>query len=103
MLYHTFRKRLFLLLLAGILISLAPGSTCFGDEICLFGNEYEPPKVYLKNGKPAGILVDILRYIDHKTEHSFKIELYPWKTSYKKAEQGSGDIFVATGRSLIMQ
>ena len=78
-------------IIAAILFTIH-GNPSFGDEITIFGNEYKPPKYFLEDGKPKGILVDILRYIDQETNHSFVIKLYPWKRAYRLAEVGQGGI-----------
>ncbi len=58
----------------------------------MYGNEYKPPKIYLKNGKPAGILVEILELIAHESAHSFNIELSPWNRAYTRASEGEAGI-----------
>jgi len=77
--------------LLGIIISLS-GSVCIGNEILILGNEYKPPKIYLKNGKPKGILVEIMKYIEQETKCSFNIDLFPWNRSYNMAKIGMGGI-----------
>ena len=84
-------KKHVVLIIAGILLLLHEIPS-FGEEITIFGNDYKPPKYYLKEGKPMGILVDIMRYIDQETEHTFLIQLYPWKRAYRKATAGKGGI-----------
>ena len=75
----------------GILLLLYGGPS-FGDELLIFGNQYKPPKVYLDNDTPRGILVDIMKYVEQETDHSFNIQLWPWKRSYKMAENSNGGI-----------
>ena len=74
-----------------LLIALhTPPGVC--NDITILGNEYKPPKYYLENGEPRGILVDILRYVDRETDHVITIELYPWKRAYHMAKAGKGGI-----------
>jgi polar amino acid transport system substrate-binding protein len=84
------RKHLLAVLVTTIL--LLNGPHCMANDIKIFGNEYKPPKVYLENDKPNGILVDIMKYIEKETAHSFDILLYPWKRAYALAERGQGGI-----------
>lgn len=75
------------ILLAGILLILQ-GLPCTAEEIIIVGDDYKPPKIYMENEKPEGILVEILRYVEKETDYSFKIDLYPWKRAYVMAENG---------------
>ncbi len=52
------------------------------EEITILGDEYKPPKIYLEEGEPSGILVDILRRVELKMGINFNIQLYPWKRAY---------------------
>jgi ABC-type amino acid transport substrate-binding protein len=61
--------------------------------ISLFGNNNKAPKVYEADGKPRGILIDILKMIERDSDLSFDIKLYPWNRSYAMATRGSGGIF----------
>ncbi|MET0104470.1 MAG: transporter substrate-binding domain-containing protein [Sedimenticola sp.] len=63
-----------------------------GSEITIFGNSSKPPKIYLENGQPKGILVDILKYIDEQTPVEFKIKLMPWKRAYQSAINAKGGV-----------
>ena len=78
-------------IITGLLLVLY-GTPSVGEEIAIFGNEYKPPKYYLEENKPKGILVDIMRYIDQETENTFVIELYPWLRAYHMAKSGKGGI-----------
>jgi polar amino acid transport system substrate-binding protein len=64
----------------------------YAEEIVIFGNEYKPPKYYLENGKPKGILIDIMRYVEEQTNYTFDINLYPWARAYHLANLGDGGI-----------
>jgi polar amino acid transport system substrate-binding protein len=69
---------------------ILPSPPSVGDERTILGNKYKPSKYYLEDGKPKGILVDIMRYIDQETEHTLKIELYPWKRAHHWVKIGGG-------------
>lgn len=72
-------------------------SCCFpyagsAETILINGNNNKAPKIYTDNGAPAGILVDILQYVQKHTEAGFDIKLYPWARAYKNAVAGKGAI-----------
>lgn len=60
--------------------------------VIIFGNRDSAPKTYLNGGKPYGIIIDILDYIETKSNLCFDIRLYAWKRSYDLAEKGKGGI-----------
>jgi len=72
------------------IITTAPA--CHAEAIVVFGNEYKPPKILLKNNVPSGILVDILQSIGKETGQTFDIRLYPWKRALHLAVEGHGGI-----------
>lgn len=61
-------------------------------EIVVLGNDDKPPKVYLEDDQPKGVLIDILKYLETHTAHDFVYELYPWKRAYNQALEGRGVI-----------
>lgn len=68
-------------------------SFCSAQTIIIFGNSYSPPKIYLENGTPKGILPDILRYAERKLPNTrFDLRLAPWSRSYQMAQDGKGGI-----------
>ncbi|MDR7305827.1 ABC transporter substrate-binding protein [Rhodoferax saidenbachensis] len=78
-------------------ISALLGLTCamaaWSMDITVFGGDSSAPKMFLHEGKPRGILIDILKYADQELrEDSFKVELYPWARSYRYASGGVGGI-----------
>ncbi|GAK58371.1 amino acid ABC transporter substrate-binding protein, PAAT family [Candidatus Vecturithrix granuli] len=76
---------------AMILLLLATG--VFGEEITILGNDYSPPKIFMDGETPAGILTDIVKYLDQQMpDYTFKIELYPWVRAYENAVEGKGGI-----------
>lgn len=78
-------------------ISALLGLTCavaaWSADITVFGGDNSAPKMFLQDGRPRGILIDILKYADQELrDNSFKIELYPWARSYRYAAGGLGGI-----------
>lgn len=63
-----------------------------GETINIFGNFAKPPKVYLENGEPKGILVDIMNAVEQKSDFQFHIELHPWARAFEMAKSGDGGI-----------
>ncbi|MCP4120097.1 MAG: amino acid ABC transporter substrate-binding protein [Desulfobacteraceae bacterium] len=68
------------------------GTSATGREIAILGNDYKIPKIYNDNGKPKGILVDIMKYAEKKLDCRFTIKLYPWARAYLLATQGKGGL-----------
>ncbi|WP_207683424.1 transporter substrate-binding domain-containing protein [Desulfonema magnum] len=58
----------------------------------MFANENKPPKAYFKDGKPDGILIDIVKYAGKKMKINFKVCLRPWKRAQRQAYCGKGGI-----------
>ncbi len=79
---------LFLMSVLCILVT----STCFADQIVIFGNHNKWPKTYMDGKTPKGILIDIMSYIDQEMDHSFNYQLYPWKRAYINSLSGKGGI-----------
>jgi polar amino acid transport system substrate-binding protein len=78
-------------------ISALLGLTCaiavWSADITVFGGDSSSPKMFMQEGKPRGILIDILKFADQELrDDSFKIELYPWARSYRYATSGVGGI-----------
>jgi polar amino acid transport system substrate-binding protein len=63
-----------------------------GQSITIYGNSQKPPKYYLQDGEPRGILVAIMNYIDELLPEEFNIQLYPWTRAYRQALEGRGGI-----------
>ena len=86
---NNFKNINILLLIA---ISLINVTTACCDDLLIFGNYAKPPKYYLENKVPKGILIDIMRYVETETDYSFDIQLYPWKRAYYSALNGKGGV-----------
>lgn len=67
-------------------------NTCSAEQITILGNSLKPPKTYLENGVPRGILIEIMQYMDDHLPQSFDYKLYPWKRSFQNALNGEGGI-----------
>lgn len=62
------------------------------NTVTVFGGEGFSPTTYLDNGKPAGILVDLLNQLSSKTGDDYIVRLLPWKRAYEAALHGDGAI-----------
>jgi ABC-type amino acid transport substrate-binding protein len=58
------------------------------ETLLVYGDDSYPPVVYSANGKPAGILVDILRKVSERTGDTYEVRLFPWKRAYERARAG---------------
>ena len=81
----------FKFILTGLFL-LFNANLCFGDAILIFANHSKPPKVFLENKIPKGILVEIMRYVDQNLPQSFEYHFYPWKRAYQNALDGKGGV-----------
>lgn len=80
-------KKVFIILILFFTINI-----CYSEEIIITGNAYKSPKIWLEDGVPKGILVDILNHIGKEMGVDFKIELYNWKRTYYLASNGKSGI-----------
>ncbi len=62
------------------------------ETLKIFGDEDYAPVIYLKDGKPFGFLVDILRSAEAETGDQYMIELLPWKRAYELSRIGKGGL-----------
>jgi polar amino acid transport system substrate-binding protein len=75
------------------LLSLTFAVAAWSADITVFGGDSSSPKMFLQEGKPHGILIDILNYADQELrDDDFKIVLYPWARAYSYASSGVGGI-----------
>lgn len=63
------------------------------ESVIIFGNSMKPPKTWSENGTPKGIMVDILREIEKRTDITFDIRLFPWARAYCYAKEGRGGVY----------
>ena len=62
------------------------------ENLVVFGGDAFAPTSSLEQGKPVGVLVDILQKASAKTGDTYEIRLYPWKRAYEYALRGEGAI-----------
>jgi ABC-type amino acid transport substrate-binding protein len=62
------------------------------DPIVIFANEDKAPKIWMENGEPKGILVDMMSWINKRSEQQYELKFYPWKRAYKLAVASQGGI-----------
>ncbi|MCJ2164909.1 MULTISPECIES: transporter substrate-binding domain-containing protein [unclassified Pseudodesulfovibrio] len=75
-----------------VLVILLASVSFAAGPIVIFGNDCKPPKAWIDGHTPKGILVDILREIEKRTDLVFDIQLMPWKRSYMQALECKGGI-----------
>ena len=80
-----------IVILLGIIL-FSYGALCFGEKIVIIGNHDHSPKVYMEDNKANGILIDIMKYVDQNSLHTFEYKLYPWKRAYENALNSKGGI-----------
>lgn len=74
------------------IFTLLPVTKLSACEITLFGNENKPPKYWLENKIPKGILVDMVKYLEKEVDCVFIVSLSPWKRAYYNAKHEKGGI-----------
>ena len=82
-------RQAFIIFLTSLILS---SNIAKAEAIIVYGNENKPPKAYIKNGKPHGILVDIVKYASKKMNIDIQVQLYPWKRAQFLAAKGEGGI-----------
>ena len=80
------------IILMAVLLVAGWVSSCSAQEILIIGNYDKAPKVFLRDGRPGGILVDILTHLETELPYTFRYQLYPWKRAYKEAVRGEGAV-----------
>ena len=73
-------------------LSLMCACSSLGDPIVIFGNDEKPPKNYLENDQPIGILIEIMQYADQRLPQSFEYRLYPWNRAYRNTLEAKGGL-----------
>ncbi len=63
------------------LVTIGFASSVSTQTILAVTDEY-PPFVYRKDGKPAGVAIDIVRELFKETKTEGTIRFYPWKRAY---------------------
>lgn len=61
-------------------------------DLFIMAEEY-PPYSYTENGQASGLMVDIVRQIQERLgRKKSEIHFYPWARSYKKLQNGTGEV-----------
>ncbi len=58
------------------------------ETLLVYGDDSYPPVIYSANGKPSGILVDILHNVSARTGDTYELRLFPWKRAYEHSRAG---------------
>jgi len=85
-------RLLLLLWLLFIVLPLSSTAVATENATVIYANDNKPPKCWVENGKPRGILIDILAWISLQSGHKFQVDLYPWKRTYSMGLAGQGGI-----------
>lgn len=68
-------------------------SLLHAETLVVYGDDNYLPVIYHDAaGKPAGVLVDILRKVSDRSGDTYDIQLFPWKRAYELARRGSGAV-----------
>lgn len=67
---------------------LCSATVVHAETLLVYGDDSYPPVVYSADGKPTGILVDILRKVSARTGDIYEVRLFPWKRAYEHARAG---------------
>ena len=62
------------------------------ESLVVYGGDSFAPSSYLLQGKPVGILVDILKKVSEKTGDTYEVRLVPWRRAYDLALRGEGAV-----------
>jgi ABC-type amino acid transport substrate-binding protein len=62
------------------------------ETLLVYGDDAYQPLISSQNGKPAGVLVDILRKVSERSGDTYELQLFPWKRAYELARNGSGAV-----------
>lgn len=66
--------------------------TGHSENLVIFGDDAYSPVLYLKNGKPAGVIVDLMVRMESLTGDHYDLQLSPWKRAYELATRGEGGV-----------
>ncbi|APW42177.1 substrate-binding periplasmic protein [Rhodoferax saidenbachensis] len=80
--------------LAFAAVLAAAGTTgLHAETLVVYGDDnYLPVIHHDAAGKPAGVLVDILRKVSARSGDTYEIQLFPWKRAYELARRGGGAV-----------
>lgn len=80
--------KIYLLPLLSLLVSLS-SQAC---NIDIYANGDMKPKVYLEAGKPAGILIEMLLFVEKDIGCKFSFKFSSWARAYKNMLNGEGAV-----------
>lgn len=76
-----------LLVIAGFVTS------AYAADVKIYGDDNYQPVIFRDaDGKPKGVLVDVLNQVQRTTGIPINLELLPWKRAYVSAERGFGGV-----------
>lgn len=71
------------------------------DDALIATTSSVPPYVYLDDGEPAGLVVDVIREIESRISlPRINIQVLPWKRALRMAELGKSDFVFFSGHSI---
>ncbi|MEI8200244.1 MAG: transporter substrate-binding domain-containing protein [Eubacteriales bacterium] len=70
------------------------GNSEITKPLVFLGNQNLPPMVYLENGSPKGIVVDIVHALAEKMGRTIEIKAMNWAEAQKIVEQGGADALI---------
>lgn len=79
-------------ILVWALLCLGLQGSLKAETLKIFGDEDYAPVIYIKDGKPVGFLVDILRQSEALTGDKYVVELLPWKRAFELSRSGVGGL-----------
>lgn len=68
-------------------------------SLVFLGNENLPPMVYVEDGKPKGVVVDIVTALGQKMRKTIDIKPTDWAEAQKIVEQGGADALIQINES----
>ncbi len=79
------------IIIAFMVILLLTAQSYAEQEIVILGDDTNEPYIFLdNNGKPQGIVVEILKHVSKVSEYTFIYKLSPWKRAFMMLEGGEG-------------
>lgn len=78
--------------LCGGVLVLGTWLNAMADTLVVLGDDAYVPVVYMKDGKPAGLLPAILQAASRHTGDTYDIRLSPWRRAYEFSLRGDGGL-----------
>ena len=81
-----------LIALTGCVANAHPDIGQSGERPVLFlGNQSLPPMIYLKNGTPNGIVIDLVKSMANRMNRPVKIQVMDWNQAQQTVQEGRAD------------